>query len=456
MASIPHHAGKSFWLANSGEYQPSLPLQGSTDVDIAIIGGGFTGLSTAYSARKADPSASVAVLESECVGFGASGRTSGWTVPYASIDNESARLLYGQEKLQELQDFAWSGLDHLHEMIDREKMDSDYESCSAIITTLKGHEKGLEKIVNYWSNQPRARDCEVLDRATIGQLLNNDAYSGGCRLPHSGQVNPVKHVRELKRIAMEAGAHVYEQTPVLDLEDDGTRYTLKTPQGELHARHLVLAANGFTHLLPPLLGLQRAQMPIHIYQLITEPLPEKERAAIRWKQVYDKTFYVPFTCRTTVDGRLQFNLCDVYLGRGRSMDEAHRTQFYDAGERLFRSVFPAFKNVPIAQRWSGACSLPFDVRPQIGTLNGGRLSYAFGYGGAGVVNSHNYGRILADLALQRETELTKQWFVAIEGSKGQASQKRFPPLPGLVAALRFTFECMRVAAISRRRRLGLG
>ncbi|MEQ9508835.1 MAG: FAD-dependent oxidoreductase, partial [Alloalcanivorax xenomutans] len=66
MASIPHHAGKSFWLANSGEYQPSLPLQGSTDVDIAIIGGGFTGLSTAYSARKADPSASVAVLESEC------------------------------------------------------------------------------------------------------------------------------------------------------------------------------------------------------------------------------------------------------------------------------------------------------------------------------------------------------------------------------------------------------
>lgn len=455
MTRIPLHAGKSFWLANSGDYEPSQPLQGSLDVDIAVIGAGFTGLSTAYNARKADPSSSVAVVESECAGFGASGRTSGWTIPYASIDNESANLLYGQNRVQELQDFAWSGLDYLRDMIAREQMDSDYEPCSAIITTLRGHEKGLEKIVKYWSDQTRSSDCEVLDRAEVSQLLNSEAYSGGCRMPHSGQVNPVKHVRELKRIAIEAGAQVYEQTPVLDLEDNGGRYTLKTPQGELRARHLVLASNGFTHLLPPLLGLQRAQMPIHIYQLITEPLSDKERAAIRWNQVYDKTFYVPFTCRTTVDGRLQFNLCDVYLGRGRSMDEAHRTPFYAAGEQLFRSVLPAFKNVPIAQRWSGACSVPFDVRPQIGALNGGRLSYAFGYGGAGVVNSHNYGRILADLALQRETELTRQWFVAIEGRKGQASKKRFPPIPGLVAALRFTFEYMRVAAISKRRRMGL-
>lgn len=455
MTSKSPHAGKSFWLAHSGDYQPSPPLQDSVDVDIAIIGGGFTGLSTAYSIRKAGTPASVAVLEAECVGFGASGRTSGWTVPYASIDNESALLLYGQKKVQELQDFAWSGLDFLRDIIDREQMDSDYEACSEFITTLPGHEKGLEKIFKYWSKHPRSSDAELLDRATVSQTLNTDAYAGACRLPHSGQINPVKHVRELKRIAMEAGAQVFEQTPVLDLDDDGARYTLKTPQGELRAKHLVLASNGFTHLLPPSLGLQRAQMPIHIYQLVTEPLPEKDRAAISWKQIYDKTFYVPFTCRTTVDGRLQFNLCDVYLGRGRSMDEAHRTQFYKAGEQLFRTVFPQYKNIPVAQRWSGACSVPFDVRPQVGTMNGGRLSYALGYGGAGVVNSHNYGRILADLTLQRETELTNQWFVAIEGRKGHSSLKRYPPLPGLMAALRFTFEYMRVSAISRRRRLGL-
>lgn len=161
MTSIPLHAGKSFWLAHSGEYEPSQPLQGSIEVDIAVIGGGFTGLSTAYSARKADASASVAVVEAECVGFGASGRTSGWTIPYASIDNESARLLYGQKKLRELQDFAWSGLDHLRDMIAREQMDSDYESCSAIITTLQGHEKQLERIVKYWADQTRSKDCEV-------------------------------------------------------------------------------------------------------------------------------------------------------------------------------------------------------------------------------------------------------------------------------------------------------
>lgn len=456
MTSIPPHAGKSFWLANSGDYSPSTTLQDCIDVDIAIIGGGFTGLTTAYNVRKTDDAVSVAVLESECVGFGASGRTSGWTVPYASIDNGSAKLMYGQEKLQSLQDFAWDGLDYIRELIDREQMNSDFEQCSAYITALRGREKQLDEIAKYWLAQPRSADCEVLDRASASQRLQSDAYAGACRLRQSGQINPVKHVRELKRIAVAAGANVYEQTPVLGLEDDGKRYTLKTPQGEVRARHLVLATNGFTHLLPPALGLQRAQLPIHIYQLITEPLSEAEREGFSWSQVYDKSFYVPFTCRTTIDGRLQFNLCDVYLGRGRSMDEAQRTSFYDAGERLFRSVFPLFKHVPIAQRWSGACSVPFDVRPQVGAVNNGRLSYAFGYGGAGVVNSHNFGRILGDLALQRDTDLTRQWFVAMEGRKGHASQKRYPPIPGLLAALRFSFEYMRATAISRRRRLGLG
>lgn len=456
MTNAPPHAGKSFWLANSGDYIPSPTLKASIDVDIAIIGGGFTGLTTAYNIRKTDSAASVAVLESECVGFGASGRTSGWTVPYAAIDNASAKLLYGKEKMQSLQDFAWAGLDYLRELIAHEQMASDFEQCSAYITTLRGREKQLDEIAKYWLAQPRSVDCEVLDRTAASQRLKSDAYSGACRLPHSGQINPVKHVRELKRIAVAAGAHVFEQTPVLGAQDDGTHYTLKTPQGEIRARHLVLASNGFTHLLPPALGLQRAQIPIHIYQLITEPLPAKDREAFSWNQIYDKSFYVPFTCRTTVDGRLQFNLCDVYLGRGRSMDEAHRMQFYDAGERLFRSVFPAFKHVPIAQRWSGACSVPFDVKPQVGSINKGRLSYAFGYGGAGVVNSHNFGRILSDLALKRDTELTRQWFVAIEGLKGHVSQKRYPPIPGLLATLRFSFEYMRGAAISRRRRLGLG
>lgn len=458
MANVPHHADKSFWLAHSGDYEPSPPLQGSADVDIAVIGAGFTGLSTAYHACKADASASVAVVESECVAFGASGRTSGWLVPIPVLDPETARLLYGKNRLDELQDFAWSGMDYVRDLIARENMDSDLEMPGATFTMLRGREKKLEKFARYWTDQPRASDSEVMDRATVSQALNSNAFSGGVRMPHTGQVNPVKHARELKRIAVAAGAQVYEQTPVLGMEDDGARFTLRTPEGELRARHLVLATNGFTHLLPPALGLRRAQVPMHVYQLMTEPLTEEDWAALGWKhrgQFYDRTTYCPATCRPTVDGRLQFNLCDIYLGRGRSMEEAHRTKYYTTAERMFEEVFPAFKNLRIAQRWSGACSIPFDVRPQVGSLRGGRLSYAFGYSGAGVMMSQNFGRILADLALQRSTELTEQWFVAIEGRKGHAWQRRFPPLPGLIAGLRFFFQIQRTAAIARRRRLGL-
>lgn len=458
MRSAPHHADKSFWLAHSGDYTPSPPLQGALDVDVAVIGAGFTGLSTAYHARKVDPSVSVAVVDAECVAFGATGRTSGWVVPIPVLDPAMARLLYGRDRLVELQDFAWSGLDYVRDLIARERMDSDFEVPGVTFTTLRGHEKKLERFAKYWMDQPRSRDCEVMDRAAVSQALNSEAFAGGCRMPHSGQINPVKHARELKRIAVAAGAQIFEQTPVLGVEDDGARFTLRTPQGELRARHLVLATNGFTHLLPPALGLSRAQLPMFVYQLMTEPLREDDWAALGRKhrgQFYDKTTYCPATCRTTVDGRLQFNLCDIYLGHGRSMDEAQRMHYYTAAERMFESMFPAFRKLRIAQRWSGACSIPFDVRPQVGSLRGGRLSYAFGYSGAGVMMSQNFGRILADLALQRETDLTQHWFVAIEGKRGHVGQKRFPPLPGLVAGLRFAFEYLRVTAIARRRRLGL-
>lgn len=458
MTSTPHHANKSFWLAHSGEYEPSPPLRGAVDVDIAIVGAGFTGLSTAYHARKADAAASVAVVDAECVAFGASGRTSGWVVPIPVLDPAMARQLYGQERLVALQNFAWDGLDYVRDLIARESMDSDFEMPGVTFTTLRGHEKKLEQFTRYWTDQPQARDCEVMDRAAVSQALNSDAFSGGCRMLHSGQINPVKHARELKRIAVAAGAQVHEQTPVLGVEDDGSRFTLKTPEGLLRARHLVLATNGFTHLLPKPLGLQRAQVPMHVYQLMTEPLTEEDWAALGWKrraQFYDKTTYCPPTCRTTVDGRLQFNLCDIFVGDGRAMEESQRLEYYAAAERMFEAVFPAFKRLRIAQRWSGACSIPFDVRPQVGALRGGRLSYACGYSGAGVMMSQNFGRILADLALQRDTALTDQWFVAIEGRKKQAAQRRFPALPGLVAGLRWYFEYERVSALSRRKRLGL-
>lgn len=456
MSNIPY-ANKSFWLAHSGEYESSPPLKESIDVDIVVIGAGFTGLSTAYHIRKTDSSASVVVLEGECVAFGASGRTSGWVVPIPVLDPATARTLYGKERLTELQNFAWDGLDYVRDLISRENMDSEFEVPGVTFTTLKGHEKRLETFIKYWKDQPRSSDSIIMDKATVSNALNSDAFSGGCRMLHSGQVNPVKHSRELKRIAQEAGAQIFEQTPVLDIEDHGTYFILKTPEGQVRTKHIVLGTNGFTHLLPATLGLRRAQLPMFVYQLMTEPLSEADWKALGWKhraQFYDKTTYCPPTCRTTVDGRLQFNLCDVYLGTGRSMDEAQRMQFYDAAERMYKKMFPAFKNLRVAQRWSGACSISFDVRPQVGTLHDGRISYGYGYSGAGVMMSQNFGRILADLALQRKTELTEHWFVANE-EKGHAKFKRFPLIPGLIAALRTYFEYERVAALSRRRRLGL-
>lgn len=456
MSATPY-ANKSFWLSHSGDYQPSEPLKGTLDVDIAIIGAGFTGLSSAYNIRKTDPSATVAVLEAEMVAFGATGRTSGWVVPVPLLDPFSAKVFHSKQKLDDLRDFAWDGLDFVRDLIEREKLDSDFEMKGVTFTTLRGNRKKLEAFAKYWSDQPRCKDGELMSQAQVGEALNSDAFSGGYHMPHTGQLNPVKHARELKRIAVAAGAKVFEQTPVLSIEE-GPLFVLKTPEGEVRARHLILATNGYTHLLPPELGLQRAQAPMFVYQLMTEPLTDDDWAALGWKrrgQFYDKTTYFPPTCRTTVDGRLQFNLCDVYLGSGRSMEEAQRTEFYGAAETLFQKMFPAFRRLRIAQRWAGACSLPCDIRPQVGTVKGGRIHYAFGYSGAGVMMSQNLGRVLADLALERTTPLTEHWWVSVEGKKGRAKLRRFPKLPGFETAMRVGVDMERRRGLSGRRRLGL-
>lgn len=451
------YANRSFWLSHSGDYQPSPPLQGSLDVDIAIIGGGFTGLSSAYNIRKTDPSATVAVLEAECVAFGATGRTSGWVVPVPLLDPFSAKYFYSKDKLAELRDFAWEGLDFVRDLIRNEKLDSDYEEPGVTFTTLRGNQKKLEIFAKYWSDQPRCRDGEWMDQAAVSEAMNSNAFSGGYRMPHSGQINPVKHARELKRIAIEAGALVFEQTPVMSIEE-GPVFILKTPEGEVRARHLILGTNGYTHLLPPEIGLQRSQAPMFVYQLMTEPLTDQDWAALGWKrrgQFYDKTTYFPPTCRTTVDGRLQFNLCDAFIGVGRSMEESQRTEYYDAAEVMFSKMFPAFKNLRVASRWAGACSLPFDIRPQVGTVKGRRISYAFGYSGAGVMMSQNLGRVLADLALERTTSLTEHWWVSVDGKKGHSKLRHFPRIPGFDAAMRFGVKMERRRSLAGRRRLGL-
>lgn len=457
MTATLHH-DKSFWLATAGDDMPPEALTQSESVDVAIIGAGFTGLATACQIRKTDASARVAVLEAECVAFGASGRTSGWLVPNPVLEPTFARFMYGQQRFDELLAFGWQGLDFVKDLIVSEQMASDLEHPGVTFTTLRGHEKKLDQITQYWLGQTRAKDSLRMDSQQVARALNSDAFAGGLFMPHHAQIHPVKHARALKRVATAAGAKVYEQTPIIAADDHGDHFLLRTPQGEIKARHIVVATNAFTHLLPPALGMARIQVPTFVYQQITEPLTDRHWQQLGWErraQFYDKTTLNPPTCRTTVDGRLQFNLCDVHVSLDRAMNEAHRVSFHQYAEDFFQKLFPVFKGLKISHRWHGACAIPWDVKPQVGVTNHGRISYAAGYGGAGIVMAHNYGRILADLALGRDTDLTRLWFVSDDRGNGAASVKRFPKHLGLFTALRIYFAHERSRGLSLRRRLGL-
>lgn len=455
--AAPFHADKSFWLANAGAYQPSDPLVGEGSVDVAIIGGGFTGLSTAYHLRKKDAATSVALLEGECVAFGATGRTSGWVTPLGTIDLTSALQLYGEERVTLLQDYAWDGADMVRNMIASEQMESDFEVPGVTFTFHGGASAHLKGFYKFFSQHARAKyHVRWLDKEQVASTFNTRAFDAGVRFERSGQVNPVKHARELKRIAEGVGARIYEMTPVLDVVEQPSGFALQTPRGVLHCKKLVLATNGYTHLLPPSLRMERVELPMAIYQLMTEPLTEAQFKELGWErrqQFYDKSSFFPPTARYTVDGRLQFNWCHAHFISGRSTEEAQRVEHYDSAQHMFQKLWPVLGKVRIAQRWCGICSAAVDVKPQIGTLRGGRIAYAFGYSGAGIVMSHAFGVTLADLVLENGTEQTRQWWVSRDGKGKGATLRRFPP--GSAPALRATAALYKHADLKRARKAGI-
>jgi len=208
---------KSYWLNIYGPYTPDPSLKGDLKVDVAIIGGGFTGLSAAYFLRKANPALNVAVLEGEVVGYGASGRNGGFAMTLFGLEPSVTAMLFGKQCAVEAHRYCERAVDLVRDLVKEHNIQSDFEYTGFLrIATTPGYVRRIHHDLDLLT-QMGVTGITWLDADQTRAEVNSPLALGAWWEPRCGLLNPAKHVREMKRVAQSAGAVIYEQTPVAEI-----------------------------------------------------------------------------------------------------------------------------------------------------------------------------------------------------------------------------------------------
>jgi glycine/D-amino acid oxidase-like deaminating enzyme len=403
------HSDKSFWLATYGPYAPNPPLEGDLSADVAIIGGGFTGLSAAYHLRRDNPGMAVAVLEGEVIGFGASGRNAGFSMTLFGMEAAVTQRMFGRQRTVEAHRYMERAVDHVDALVKEHDLQSDYWFPGFLrVATTPAYATRIRRDLEIFAGMGIG-GIEWIDAARVRAEVDSPAFLGAWWEPRCGLLNPAKHVRELKRIAAAAGASIYEHTPVSRI-DRGSRFTLRTPGGTVTADRIILATNAYSHLIPELAA---KQAPVFTHMVVTAPLTDRQRAALGWarRQGIEDARNLVHYFRLTADGRLAMGGSDVSLAYGRDMSKDLNARVFADLERDVVRLFPALRGVEFTHRWGGPVSVPVQMVPAIGCLGDPRAVYSVGCIGHGVSLTHLNGQTLADLVCERKTDLTDVWFV---------------------------------------------
>ncbi len=351
--------------------------------DVAIIGGGLTGLSTALHTAKSG--AAVVLLEQEKIGWGASTRNAGMALTGLKLAPEELVKRYGRERARKFYRASLDALAFVQSLIEQEQIACDFYRCGDLCVAYRpSHYDGLIASQKFLREEFE-HHTQLVPAAELARELGSKVYHGGLIDPLSAGLNPAKLVAGLARCAQVAGVHLFEATPVEECHRGQSGFELKTPRGLLRAKEVVVATNGYTPAA--LRHLRRRIIPVGSYIIVTEPLGRglAEELLPAKRMVYDTKNFL-FYFRRTPDDRLLFG---------------GRTSFTPMSDReaarILRadllSVFPQLAATNIDYAWHGTIGFTFDQMPHLGEQHG--LHYAMGYGGHGVVMSVYFGYWLA-------------------------------------------------------------
>jgi len=346
----------------------------SSDTDIAIIGSGYTGLCAARILRK--NGASVTVFERNTIGWGASSRNGGMATPGLKQGIQKIYKMYGSKLAHEFWKASVDAIDLIEEIVDEHSIDCDWQrNGHASLATKPSHAPRLKQYGS-WLEKKFGHVQNYIPVNQIRDEIGSDAYYGALTDEISGGLHASKYVYGLATTVSNLGVQLCEQTDVLDIEkNDSNYFRLITSKGDVRAKKVIIATNGYTDRLVP--RLKPLIFPVGSYIVVTEPLSEDLQNIISPKKrmYYDSKWFLNYF-RLTPDGRM--------LWGGRN-DLSTDLDLDDSAKRLTRelySILPDLRDIPITHTWTGKLGITFDLMPHIGEKNG--IYYAFGYGGHGL------------------------------------------------------------------------
>lgn len=382
------------------------PLDGDAAADVAIVGGGYTGLWTAYYLHMLDPSLRIAVLEANHVGYGASGRNGGWCHAAWPLGVGSLAQAVGRDEAVRFMRRLFDTVAEVGRVAAAEGIDGHFDHGGR--ATFARSELHLERArrevdafraLGFTEDDIRFLPIEQA-RATIGA----SGVLGAVYSPHAAAVHPARLVHGLASVVEAAGVKIYESTRVLGLEPG----SVTTERGTIRADVVLLATEGYTSDFP---AKRRTLVPLHSLMIATEPLPESvwSELGLGRRQVFSDFSNLVIYGQRTADGRLAFG------GRGAPYRWGSVVgKDFEYGDPIHRDLarklvefFPQVADVRVTHRWGGVLGVSRDWQPSVTFDPNRRLGWAGGYVGDGVAMSNLAGRTMADLVLGRTTDLTR-------------------------------------------------
>jgi glycine/D-amino acid oxidase-like deaminating enzyme len=400
-----YYRSRSLWLDGvPGSLEPRPSLPGDVEVDVAVIGAGYTGLWTAYYLALADPGLNIAVLEREIAGYGASGRNGGWCSWAFAASYEKMAAHGGRDAAVAMQREMFRTVDEIGAVAAAEGIEAGFHKGGAFTSaSIPAHVASLKAEAEWYGSWGFGDEFRWLEKPEADARIRVHGGLGALYTPECAAVDPARLARGLADTVERRGVTIYERTPVISFE----KGRVQTRCGHVRTGAVVLATEGYTAGAP---GHHRDVLPMYSLMIATEPLADEVWDEIGWqgREAFNDGRHLIIYATRTLDGRIAFG------GRGApyhwasaiSDDFERETNVFVALRRSLVELFPVLRQARITHTWGGPIGIPRDWYTGVSYDRASGLGWAGGYVGDGVATANLAGRTLADLILGRDTDVT--------------------------------------------------
>ena len=403
------YRSKSLWwntlpeeLATSSRYA----LHSDIDVDVAIVGAGYTGLWTAYYLQQRDPNLNIAIIDAEVAGYGASGRNGGWCSAYFPTEIDKLGRIHGRESARAMQDAMHDTVTEVENVVKAEGIDCEWQRGGTISfarTPLQWQR--AQDYIHHWEQWGySAEHYALLSAGEAKERAQATNLFGATYTPHVAAINPAKLVRLLANLVEKRGATIYEHTAATKIEPG----KVFTTGGVISARYVVRATEGYTKTLE---GQKRKIVPIYSLMMATEPLSAQvwDQIGLAQRETFGDFRNLIIYGQRTADNRFAFGGRGAPYHFGSSIKDEYdqHSEVHPALLGVLAELFPVVADAKVTHTWGGPLGVARDWMASAGLDRKTGIAWAGGYVGDGVGTTNLSGRTLADLITNQETPITK-------------------------------------------------